>query len=239
MPCDCDQCHQHRRTLGVAIGAASKDAIHKAYRKAAKRWHPDRFEKYPRLRSEAEEHFKRVQVAYQELTRHHEAPVAFPVQGTVARAAVPQSISFGGAPGCLVAPNFTPHVEQILTRCLGTIETALAIVDLAGPESRNDGFSQFFLLATQGFMVRDSHNFVSLLWYSDLGEIKLIDRRKNGKLSRWQELVERICGSRPNYSLQIYRRNGTHFYSISGHVDDRIKAVIYKFLMRQKSQTHS
>jgi hypothetical protein len=224
--------------LGMAIGAPSKEAIHKAYREAAKLWHPDLFENYPSLRSEAEEHFKQVQVAYQELTKHNAAPVELPVQGAFAKPVVPPSISFGGAPGCLVAPHFTLHVERIISGYLGTLETVLAIVDLTGPGSQNGSFSQFLLLASHGIMVRNAHNIVSLLWYSDLGEIKLIDRRRNGKLSRWQKLAERIYGSQPNYSLHIYRRNGTHFYSISGQVDDSVKTVIYKFLMRQKSQTH-
>jgi hypothetical protein len=238
MPCDCDQCHQHCRTLGLAIGAPSKEAIHKAYRKSAKLWHPDLFEKYPRLRSEAEEHFKQVQVAYQELTMHNAAPVVLPVQGDFTRHVDLPSISFGGAPGCLVAPNFTPHAEEIIAGYLGTLETVLAIVDLAGPQSHNGIFSQFFLLASQGIMVRDDHNIVSLLWYADLGEMKLIDRRRKGNLSPWQRIVEGIYGSQPNYSLQIHRRNGTHFCTISGQVDDGVKTIIYKFLMRQKSQMH-
>jgi hypothetical protein len=224
--------------LDLAIGAPSKEQIRKAYREAAKLWHPDMFENHPNLRLEAEEHFKQIQVAYQELLKHNATPVELPVQGAFARPVAPPSISFGGAPGCLLAPEFTLHVERIIAGCLGTLETALAIVDLAGPESRDGSFSQFLLLATQGFMVRDGHNIVSLLWYSDLGEIKLTDRRKNGRLSPWQRLVERIYGRQPNYSLRIYRRNGTHFTTISSQVDDSVKTIIYKFLMRQKPQTH-
>jgi len=41
-----------------------------AYRAAAKRWHPDRFESDPARRTEAEERFKRVQVAFRELAEH-------------------------------------------------------------------------------------------------------------------------------------------------------------------------
>ena len=193
--------------------SAFKEAIHKAYREAAKLWHPDLFEKHPKLRSEAEEHFKQVQVAYQELTKHNAAPVELPVQSAFSRPVAPPTISFGGAPGCLVAPNFTLHVERIISGYLGTLETVLAIVDLTGPGSHRDEFSEFFLLASHAIMVRNAHHVVSLLWYSDLGEIKLVDRRRNGKLSPWQELVGRICGSQPNYSLQIYRRDGSHFHS--------------------------
>jgi hypothetical protein len=238
MPCDCDRCRQHCGTLGLAMEAPSKEAIHKAYRKAAKAWHPDLFEKHPKMRTEAEEHFKKVQVAYQELIKHNAAPVELPVVSAFTKPVAPPSISFGGAPGCLVAPNFTLHVEQIISCYLGTLETVLAIVDLTGPGSHNVEFSQFLLLASHGMMVRDTHHAVSLLWYSDLGEIKLVDRRRNGRLSPWQELVENLCGARPNYSLQIYRRDGRHFHSISGQVDDSVKGVIYRFLMRQKPQAH-
>lgn len=240
MPCDCDQCHQHCRTLNLAMGAPTKEAIHKAYRETAKLWHPDLFEKHPHLRAEAEEHFKKVQVAYQELSKHNATPVALPLQDTFTRPVAPvapPSISFGGAPGCLVSPHFTSPVEEIIVGCLGTLETVLAIVNLAGPGPHNSGFSQFFLLASHGIMVRDHRSIVSLLWYADLGEIKLIDRRSGGRLGAWHRLVEGIWGRRPSYSLQIYRRNGACFYSLSDPVDDGVKTVIYKFLMRQKSQT--
>ncbi len=246
MPCDCDQCRQHCMTLGLDLFAPSKAAIRKAYREAAKRWHPDRFEKQPHLRSQAEEKFKQIQAAYEALTKHSATPVALPVEDAVAGPAAPPStrrpppppISFGGAPGCLVGPHFAAPIEKMIAEFRPTLETILAIVDLEGPNSENGGFSQFLLLASEGIMMRDSRQIVSLLWYADLGEIKLVDRRKNGKPSLWQEIADSLHGNRSNYSLQIYRRNGAHFYSVSGPVDDNVKTIIYKFLMRQKIQTH-
>ena len=56
MPCACTICLQHAKTLGLAPAPPSKTAIHKAYRAAAKLWHPDRFENNPTKRLEAEEH---------------------------------------------------------------------------------------------------------------------------------------------------------------------------------------
>jgi len=234
MPCDCDQCRWHSKTLGLEVGAPSKEAIRKAYRETAKRCHPDRFERNPGLRAEAEERFKQVQVAYQELEKHRKAPVERPVEGIFRRPVAPPSISFGGAPGCLVGPHFPARVEEIIAEFRNPFGTILAIVDLEGPRPVGDAFSQFLLLASEGIIVRDARQVVSLLWYADLGELKLVDRRKKGKLSLWQEIVERVRGSQPNYSLQILRHDGTLFYSISGQVDDSVKTVIYKFLKRQK-----
>ena len=88
-------------------------------------------------------------------------------------------------------------------------------------------------------MMRDARNIVSLLWYTDMGEIHLIDSRKQGKPSSWQRFVGGLSGSQSDYALQIYRNNGIAFYAISGQVDDSVKTVIYDFLLHQKSQTQS
>ena len=53
MSCNCEQCLEHAKTLGLEAGPASKDAIHRAYRDAAKQWHPDRFESAPHQRPQA------------------------------------------------------------------------------------------------------------------------------------------------------------------------------------------
>ena len=87
-------------------------------------------------------------------------------------------------------------------------------------------------------MVRDSRNVISMVWYTDLGEIKLIDQRRDGKPSSWQKFMGGISGSQPGYELQIYRSNGVQFHTISGQVDDSVKTAIYDFLMRQKEQAH-
>ena len=87
-------------------------------------------------------------------------------------------------------------------------------------------------------MMRDARGIVSLLWYKDLGEVNLIDKRRNGKLNFLQRLLETISGNQHNYSLQIYRSDITHYFSITNQVDDNVKIVIYNFLLQQKTQVH-
>ena len=80
MPCVCEQCVEHGKALGLAQTGPSKVAIRKAYKVAAKRWHPDRFGHNEVQRLEAEEHFKLIQVAYRELSEHFETPQELPVE---------------------------------------------------------------------------------------------------------------------------------------------------------------
>jgi len=234
MPCACDQCLQHARTLGLPPAPPSKADLHKAYRDAAKRWHPDRFESNPSQKSEAEERFKRIQIAYQALTEHHRNPAEPPPLTIFAKPAPPPPLTFGNAPGCFTAPNFPPYVQQIIANHLGSGHAPIAIVDLSLSSSQPGSFSQFLLLDSHSLIVRGPRGIVSLIWYTDLGEVKIIDRRKNGKLRFWQKLVEKLTGPRQNYTLQIHRRNGTHFYSLAGQPDDSVKKVIYNFLLRRK-----
>ena len=72
---------EHSRILGIAQPPTSKAAIHKAYRAAAKLWHPDRFEGNLKKRLEAEERFKRIHAAYQALCEHFENPARRAVRG--------------------------------------------------------------------------------------------------------------------------------------------------------------
>ncbi len=242
MSCDCGQCRQHYRTLGIGFGIPEESAIEEAYREAVKQWHPDLFENYASLRADAEEHFKQIQVAYRELKEHNTVSAeGSPVESGALqpkREEMPP-ISFGGAPGCLTALHFTPQIVEMLAGHLGKLGQALAIVDLGGSRSRTPNYSQFLLLATRGIMVRDSSSIISVLWYADMGEIDLIDKRRQGKPSPWQKLVEGISGSPPNYELHIHRCTGTLFYSISGQVDDSAMTVIYEFLLSKKPQAHS
>jgi DnaJ domain len=238
MPCVCAQCLQHAQTLGLPQAPPSKAAIHKAYRAAAKRWHPDRFESNPHLQPEAEEHFKQVQIAYRELTRHHERPAEYPLPTIFVKPAAPPPFTFGNAPGCFTAPHFPAHVERVIENHLGLGHSALAIVDLSRPESSAGSFSQFLLLDSHAVILRNNLNIVSLIWYSDLGDINLTDRRRNGKLNFWQKIADKVSGPRQNYSLQIYRRNGTQFCSLAGQPDDSAKKVIYNFLLRRKFAAH-
>lgn len=243
MSCDCGKCREHYRTLGIGYGIPSESEIQDAYREAIKQWHPDLYENFASLRADAEERFKQIQVAYRELKEHNAVLMESPAQGVSAEVVLERpkdtpSISFGDAPGCLVAPHFTPEAEEIISRYLGKLGTALAIVDLTGARSQTGSYAQFVLLAGLGIMVRDTRNIVSLLWYKDLGEINLIDKQKHGKLGMWQSLVGSASGSQPKYALEIYRSNGTLFYSISGQVDDSVKKVIYDFLLHEKQQPH-
>ena len=143
-------------------------------------------------------------------------------------------ISFGDAPGCQTAPHFTELVEEILDCHLGRLGPALAIVDLGGARSRAGSYSQFLLMATSGIMMRDARSNISLLWYRDMGEVKLIDKRKGGKLSFSQKLFGGASGGQHGCTLQIDRSNGSSFCTISDQAEDSVKEVICDFLLRQK-----
>jgi hypothetical protein len=254
MSCDCAQCKQHYRTLGIAYGIPSESEVEEAYHESVKQWHPDLYENYASLRADAEEHFKQIQIAWRELKAHSGATVetpptsAPPARTPVERSPVdsvytpPRSVqeapalSFDGVPGCLVASQFTEEIKQMIADHLGRLGSALAIVDLAGARLYAAGYSQFFLLATSGIMARDARNIVSVLWYKDLGEITLIDKRKQGKPGLWQKLVDGSSGDKPESSLQIYRSNGTQFITIGPQVDERAKRIIYNFLLSKKDQ---
>lgn len=65
----CTTCIENLRTLDLTLPVAEKD-IKTAYRDMAKVWHPDRFQGDARLAAKAEEQFKRVTSAYQQLLQH-------------------------------------------------------------------------------------------------------------------------------------------------------------------------
>jgi len=231
------------------FGVPSESEIEEAYREGVKQWHPDLYENYASLRADAEEHFKQLQIAWRELKEHSGASVEPPAVSSPAAGAPAESafagtraveqkpaISFGGAPGCLVASQFTVEIEETISRHLGKIDTPLAIVDLGGARSHAARYSHFFLLTARGIMMRDARGLVSLLWYKDLGEVNLIDKRRSGKLGFSQRLFETISGSQHNYSLQIDRSDRANFLSITNQVDDNVKIVIYNFLVQQKTQ---
>ncbi len=261
MPCACDQCVQHARTLGLAP-ASSREAIHKAYREAAKLWHPDRFEAEPGRQPEAEEHFKQVQIAYRELSEHHERPAGQPVIGSSAAdppiadpfakpaESPPPPIAFANMPGCFTGPHFPAYVQKIIDAHLSPGQTALAIVDLSGTARSGatastetsptaGDFAQFLLFAGHALLVRDSLKIASMIWYTDLGEIKLIDQRRHGRLGIWHRLLEKISATQQKYALHIYRRSGAHFFSLASQADDSVKKVIYNFLLRMKYQAQA
>jgi hypothetical protein len=153
-----------------------------------------------------------------------------PISPSVPEPAMP-SLSFGDAPGCQTAPHFTEQVEEIIDRNRGKLGMALGIVDLGGARAGN--YSQFLLVAAAGILVRDARHNISLLWYRDLGEVNLIDRRKGG----WsQKLFGGASGGQQSCTLQIDRSNGANFCSISAPVEDSVKAALYDFLLHQKQQ---
>ncbi len=253
MSCECAKCRQHYRTLGIAFGIPEESAIEEAYRESVKQWHPDLYENYASLRADAEEHFKQIQIAFRELKEHNAAVAGSPVEGggvqppsvgiqpkeeapSASFNAAPP-ISFGDAPGCLVAPHFTPEAEELIALHKGRLDTALALIDLTGARSNTGNYAQFLLLTELGIMVRDARKVISLLWYKDLGEINLIDKQKPGKTGMWQSLFEGGSGSQSKCVLEIYRSNGTLFYSLSGQADDSVKKVIHDFLLRKKNQS--
>jgi len=262
MSCECAQCRQHYRTLGIAFGIPSESETQQAYQESAKQWNPEFFEGYASLRADAEEHFNQIQIAYRELKEHNATPGELPVESVAVKpeeassispfisspisspispsisSSISPSILFDDAPGCLVAQQFTVDVEEVIARYLGKIDTALAIVDLDGARSHPADYSHFLLLAARGIMVRDARNLVSLLWYKDLGDVHLVDKRKDGKLSLSQRLLENISGSHHYCSLHLYRSDGNRFLSITDQVDDNTKKVIYNFLLQQKTQVN-
>jgi hypothetical protein len=160
----------------------------------------------------------------------------FPAPGSEPASA--PAISFGGAAGCEAGPRFSAQVDEIVSRHLGRLGTALAIVDLGGARSRGASYMQFLLLASAGMLMRDLRGNISLLWYRDLGEVKLFDRHQSGKSGWSQKLFGGAAGGQQSYTLQIDRNNGASFCSISDRVEDRVKEEIYRFLSRQKSQVN-
>jgi hypothetical protein len=265
MPCVCEQCVEHGKALGLAQTGPSKVAIRKAYKVAAKRWHPDRFGHNEVQRLEAEERFKLIQVAYRELSEHCESPQELPVEDipvsadadsadgdTFARrrdsgdfrdAPAPvqetPSIFFGNLSGCFTAPNFSAAGNRIiLASRMEPTEKPLAFVDLSHGLKHDGNPSQYVLLTSYRMIVRNALNIVAFLWFTDLGQVGFIDRLTHGKHRLWKSLVEAI-GLDPKYSLVIDRHNGSHFHTIANEADDRVKKVIYNFLLKQKPQTSS
>src|ERR1017187_4356573 len=223
MPCVCQRCLQHAKTLGFASKPPTQAGVRKAFRAAAKLWHPDRFERMPAKRAEAEEHFKHIQVAYRELLEHCESPVELwpkrssaqpagsdqgPAHG--ASASNPKStdglpLSFGGAPYCFVAPDFSAYANEIiLASRLENSEKVLAFVDLSGGISRAGSQGEYILLTSYRIFVRNALNIVSFLWFTDLGEVLFVDRNKHGKPRIWQWIVEMFPDIEPRFSLLIY-----------------------------------
>ena len=240
MACICKSCVDHSHTLGAGQALTTKQAIQKAYRLAAKRWHPDRFPGNERKRLEAEERFKRIHAAYEALCEHLENPRRRPREAefvTPVRREAPPTIFFGDAPGCYSAPNFPPDVEAcIVATRPETSETPVAFVNMT-PEKAH--LSQYILLTNHRMYIRNEKELLSVIWYDDLGEVKLIDQEAGKMPGMWQRIAERIAGKGPRFTLEIERRNGKRFYTLGERPDDRTKKVIYNFLLQMKSKSQA
>ena len=228
--------------------------IRKAYKTAAKRWHPDRFEKNPTQKPQAEERFKLIQVAYRELTEHCDNPLVLPIEeiaaeppateaeaafgGQTAESATP-TIFFGNLPGCYTAPDFSAAANRIiLASTMEPTEKPLAFLDLSHGVKVAGNPSQYVLLTSYRLIVRNALNIVAFLWFSDLGEVGFVDRLTHGKPRLWRSIVEAL-GMQPRYSLVIGRHDGSHFHTIASEADDRVKKVVYNFLRQIQSQARS
>ena len=87
--------------------------------------------------------------------------------------------------------------------------------------------------------IRDASETLSVIWYSDLGDIKLIDLQVRKRPGTWQRIAETIAGKAQRYSLEIDRLNGTRFRVLTDRPDDRVKKVVYNFLRQMKSNSQS
>jgi hypothetical protein len=249
MACVCRSCLQHLPVLGIADPPRSKAAIHKAYRTAAKLWHPDRYENNPRKRLEAEEQFKIIQIAYRELCEHFDNPQRrlaereFRTYGTPASptfTAAPPTIFFGDAHHCFSIAYFPEGVEKIVIEsALGGAETPVGFVNLSGAMHEKGVPARYILLTNHRLFIRDASELVHVLWYADLGDINYIDRHAEKKQTLLHRLFGWLLDKERKFTLRIHRRDSSEFYSLKDVPDDRVKKVIYNFLqqMRAKSQS--
>jgi len=253
MACVCRSCIQQFPVLGISDPPRSKAAIHKAYRTAAKLWHPDRYENNPRKLLEAEEHFKLIQITYRELCEHFDNPQRRFVEKhfrsrdisdvyeaeRFSRGAVPPTIFFGDAHHCFSLAYFPEGVEKIIfASALGGAETAVGFVNMSGAIHLSEVPERYILLTNHRLFLRDASELVHVLWYADLGDIAYIDRHAEKKRSISYRLFGWLLDKERRFTLTIHRRDGSPFYSLQDSPDDRVKKVIYNFLqqMRAKSQ---
>jgi hypothetical protein len=239
MACGCRVCLDHFRVLGITAPPISKSGLHKAYRAAAKRWHPDRFENNQAERREAEERFKRIHASYVALCEHFESPVAAAREApfvTPVRHYPAPVISFGDAPDCFVAPHFPARVREAINGArMENSDPPVAFIDLTPASPR---ISEFILLTKHRMLVRDESEILSVIWYSDLGSVRLVDL-KGEKQGAWQKIAAKIAGKTQRYSLQIDRLDLRRFHTLTERPDDRVKKVVYNFLRQMKSNSQS
>jgi hypothetical protein len=240
MACTCEKCLAHASLLGLGRGAATRAAIHKAYRKAAKLWHPDRFSAEA-ARLEAEERFKLIQIAFRELVEHNPdgwtEPVASAIEvesESLRPRVVEPELSFGGARGCYVGAQIPFRAVDLIYDLIGSQGSALGFVDLSGRSAPE--FSQFLIVASHGLMCRDALQIVSLVSYADVGEVRLVDRRSGARTGWWQKMMWALADLGPMFALEILRRDGTAFCAIDNPTEDRVKTALYRFIEAKKRQ---
>jgi hypothetical protein len=240
MACACDQCARHAATLGLAGKAVTQAAVRKAFRTAARQWHPDRFENQPARRAVAEETFKQMQEAYRELWEHLEAPVLLekqpeqPRERPVPPPPAVAPIFFGGLRGCFTAPHLPFYVNDLAAAHMHAREQPVAMVELSRPGSAGKAPAEFLFLTSYRILVRNAVQAISMLWYTDLGELRFVDQYRHSKLGFLRRIAAELTGVQNRYSLEIYRRNGTLFFSMEGPADDSARKVVYNFLRQQK-----
>jgi hypothetical protein len=252
MACVCRTCLQHFPVLGIADPPRSKSAIHKAYRTAAKLWHPDRYENNQRKRLEAEEQFKRIQVAYRELCEHFDNPQRRFVERQYrsqdvynaysaerfSGVAPPPTIFFGDAHHCFSISHFPEGVEKvIMASALGGAESPVGFVNMSGAMHEKEVPERYLLLTNHRLFIRDSSELVHVLWYADLGKIGYIDRHAEKQQTLSHRLFGWLLDKERRFTLKIDKRDGTEFYSLKDTPDDRVKKVIYNFLQQMRAKT--
>lgn len=147
------------------------------------------------------------------------------------------TILFGDAPGCFAAPNFPAEVQKwIVATRLDNTERPVGFVDLFRGRSR---ISRYILFTDHKMYIRDSTGILSVIWYSDLGEIALTELRSKKGNGAWQKIAETIAGKSQQYSLRIAQLNGKLFRELIEQPDDRVKKVIYNFLRQMRSESQS
>ena len=207
----------HFPVLGIADPPRSKTAIHKAYRTAAKLWHPDRYENNQRKRLEAEEQFKRIQVAYRELCEHFDNPKRRFVEReyrnrdiyesygaqTFSGAVAPPTIFFGDAHHCFSIAHFPEGVEKIIiASALGGAESPVGFVNMSGAMHERETPERYILLTNHRLFIRDSSELVHVLWYADLGNINYIDRHAEKKRTLSHRLFGWLLDKERRFTLR-------------------------------------
>jgi hypothetical protein len=268
MSCGCRSCHENASLLGMASGAPTADEMRKAYKRAAKAWHPDRFARDVAKRLEAEEHFKLIQIAYRELSEHNpdgwmpktlfqsryepQVPSAStplwatpfegmhvegvesagfkkteePVRKNPFVSDISQSEFFAGVPGCYPVQKFPPQADTIAHRYLGVTDFAYVAIDLSGGER----FDEFLMMTTKGILGRNHLQRVALLPYEEMGELRIGGKES---LSWWRRMTVSFSEDFV-WTLEIYKRDGTLFHSLSEKANDEVKRAVYTFLQYRK-----